>query len=478
MMTRQLLAFALMFCLMPYAQADENTESWMKIEIGGQPVGYEYSLQSEEGNRLTTESTTLIRINRFGQMFEQKSQLTVVEVSEKLVSFRLEQISPGQPAQVSRGTVDGTTVHIVSTSNGQESKRDITIPEGLLSPTAAQRVIDEKPPAKGESVKLNTFSIETLAPIEMTVVGLGEANIKTADGKPVDATVIQLLRNDMPLKPTFYVDDEGETIKVDFGLVGMVGWATTREDALAAAEGRNEIDLGKRTVLKVTPQPGLSRRETAYYRITGAKLSTTTGSQIVTQDGDAQIVEVLTPKAASSEKAGDVDAKYLASTRWIDWQNQGVQKLAAQLDNDLSAGQLAVAAEKLVSKAVETKSFGVGFATASEVAASREGDCTEHGVLLAGVLRAAGLPARVCYGLVYVESMAAFVPHMWTEVALDDSWYPLDATRPGAPHGGYLKFGDSALDSDAALPIKDLLQLSQDLPAMNVSVVGDPALLK
>ena len=36
-------------------------------------------------------------------------------------------------------------------------------------------------------------------------------------------------------------------------------------------------------------------------------------------------------------------------------------------------------------------------------ASQGSGDCTEHAVLLAAVVKARGLPARVCHGLVYVE---------------------------------------------------------------------------
>ena len=87
------------------------------------------------------------------------------------------------------------------------------------------------------------------------------------------------------------------------------------------------------------------------------------------------------------------------------------------------------------------------------------------------MLRAVDIPARVAYGFVYVDSASAMVPHMWTEAYLGGGWKPLDATRPGWPEAGYLKFGDSALDSDASLPTKDLLELSQSVDRMKVSVL-------
>lgn len=46
------------------------------------------------------------------------------------------------------------------------------------------------------------------------------------------------------------------------------------------------------------------------------------------------------------------------------------------------------------------------YASASEAARRGEGDCSEHGVLLAAVLRADAIPSRVCSGIVYTERAA------------------------------------------------------------------------
>ena len=84
-------------------------------------------------------------------------------------------------------------------------------------------------------------------------------------------------------------------------------------------------------------------------------------------------------------------------------------------------------AEKLcrfVSFYVTRKNFSVGFASASEVARKREGDCTEHGILLAALGRAMGIPSRVVSGLVYVDEFKgvekAMVYHMWTQFFLEE----------------------------------------------------------
>ena len=75
-------------------------------------------------------------------------------------------------------------------------------------------------------------------------------------------------------------------------------------------------------------------------------------------------------------------------------------------------------------------------ASAAETARTRRGDCTEHGVLLAAMLRAAGIPSRVACGLIYVDGFVGseniFGYHMWAEALLDvhgqPTWVDLDAT--------------------------------------------------
>ncbi|MCZ6766028.1 MAG: transglutaminase-like domain-containing protein, partial [bacterium] len=85
---------------------------------------------------------------------------------------------------------------------------------------------------------------------------------------------------------------------------------------------------------------------------------------------------------------------------------------------------LAVELAEWVNRYIAEKTFSQGFGSALDVLYSREGDCTEHSVLLASVLRASDLPARVASGLAY--SNGQLVGHMWTEVYVD-RWVTLDA---------------------------------------------------
>jgi hypothetical protein len=53
------------------------------------------------------------------------------------------------------------------------------------------------------------------------------------------------------------------------------------------------------------------------------------------------------------------------------------------------------------------------FSSAVETLKAGFGDCGEHAVLLAAILRAAGVPARVILGLLYYAPKKAFVGHAW-----------------------------------------------------------------
>ena len=90
------------------------------------------------------------------------------------------------------------------------------------------------------------------------------------------------------------------------------------------------------------------------------------------------------------------------------------------------------------------KDYTRGFDLASQVAASREGDCTEHAVFLAGLLRAFKVPARAVLGLLLLPTQAApgAYGHMWVEAWVDGRWVALDAAVPEALGAARLPVGE------------------------------------
>jgi hypothetical protein len=113
--------------------------------------------------------------------------------------------------------------------------------------------------------------------------------------------------------------------------------------------------------------------------------------------------------------------------------------------------------EAFVGRYIAKKDLSVGYATAAEVLETRQGDCTEHAVLLAALLRAQGIPSRVVAGLVWCDQFSGerevFGWHLWTQALLDGRWIDLDATLPpGGPgfHPGHVAMAATALADPAA----------------------------
>jgi transglutaminase-like putative cysteine protease len=138
------------------------------------------------------------------------------------------------------------------------------------------------------------------------------------------------------------------------------------------------------------------------------------------------------------------DATYRSASAMIDSDDEFIRELTQRAlakddETEEAAGaddlmQKAETLRKFVRRHISKKDMGTGFASASETAKTRTGDCSEHGVLLAAMLRAAGIPARVTTGLIYADAFEGhrdiFGWHMWTQALIDGKWVDFDATLP------------------------------------------------
>ena len=87
---------------------------------------------------------------------------------------------------------------------------------------------------------------------------------------------------------------------------------------------------------------------------------------------------------------------------------------------------------RFASEYIARKGTGRGYDIASEIARRGEGDCTEHAVFLAALLRVYGYPARVVHGILLfeVDEQVIGVGHAWVETGDGGTWRGVDATQP------------------------------------------------
>ena len=128
-------------------------------------------------------------------------------------------------------------------------------------------------------------------------------------------------------------------------------------------------------------------------------------------------------------------------TRFLQSDQQQIKELAQNaVGKSKDAGEAAKKIESFVAKYINNRTLSVGYATAMEVAASKQGDCSEFSVLTTAMCRAVGIPARMVVGVAYVEDFAGlqgFGPHAWTQAYIGNKWICLDAAFKGAGLGGY-----------------------------------------
>jgi hypothetical protein len=314
----------------------------------------------------------------------------------------------------------------------------------------------------------------------MTLTESGPEKTKLLDGTEIDARRI-VISHSAFLLPSIdaFMDASGQIVKSETKLLSAVFYAVDRETALKEIEDQ-PADLAIETLVKVQPIQNAHERQRIVYRVTlpdgkAAEAFPSGSTQQVTRlsETEAEIAVTAKPQSASGN-VSPPGGKYLQATRFLDCENAMVRGHAKKAAAEgASPGDAADAMEQYVHDTMRDRNFATGLATASEVAEKLEGDCTEHAVLLAAMLRARRIPSRVAVGLVYSEQHQAFAGHMWTEAYLDGVWTPLDATlAPGGTGPAHIKVADSALDEDAPTPISAFLPMLHLLGQMKLAVIS------
>jgi transglutaminase/protease-like cytokinesis protein 3 len=205
---------------------------------------------------------------------------------------------------------------------------------------------------------------------------------------------------------------------------------------IASPKPLEDVRKAKSITYHISPKPGTENLTIP-----------STDNQKVQHLKDGKVVVTVEPVEAPKGakfpyKGTDSTIKdAMKPTRYVQSDNQKIIGLARQAIGDTKdAGEAARKIEDFVAGYIENKSLSVGYASAVEVAASKQGDCSEFAVLTAAMCRAVGIPARVATGIAYVEDWAGFEGfggHAWTQTYIGDKWVGLDAAFKSAGRGGY-----------------------------------------
>ncbi len=472
-------------------QAPENVldDSWQVVYIQGQRVGYIHSLSWETGEgearRIWSESRTQMSITRFGGSLTMTvTQLTQEDADGNLISFKLDTNNPPISHTVVSGDVEGDTLHLTTTAAGKTKESTQPWDADVKSPVYQDRMLEADPVETGDTRSMRVFDPQFLKVGTVTVTGLEPQSTELLDGSTPKLERVTISHSLVPvMKMTAFQDETGETLKTETNLLGMVAYTVSREEALKEIAGA-QLDLALETLVKVDPIKDAHKQRKIVYDITIdgplQLLLIPEGSTQSLESRDDQTlrltVTALPLSPANQVPRETVDDEYLASSRYLECGHASVIDLADKAAGDMtSPTDIAVAMERYVHQNLKAKNFSTALATAAEVAVSLEGDCTEHAVLLASMLRVKGIPSRVVVGLVYAKRLSAFGGHMWTEAFLEGRWVPLDGTLGyGGIGAGHIKFADSSLSDEGPAPITAFVPLVSSLGKMTIKVVREP----
>ena len=125
---------------------------------------------------------------------------------------------------------------------------------------------------------------------------------------------------------------------------------------------------------------------------------------------------------------------FCAPTATLQSQHQAIRHLADSLAQGKKDPCVMVKAfNHYIYQRLEKKNVAT-FSSALETLQAGYGDCGEHAVLLAALLRAAGIPARVVFGVLYVARNKGYYYHAWV-TANTGSWIFADPSHDCFPAG-------------------------------------------
>jgi hypothetical protein len=408
-------------------------ESWMNIHQGGRKIGYAQRTyaKTEEGYRFA--ENVFMRINTMGIV----QPLTVRTLAElkpdrTLASFQFD-LGSNLFKFTARGEVAGKKLTVRIGGPGEEKTSVIELPDrpylggGILESVGTAGL---KP---GEGRTYPVFDPASLGHRPVRVTLLGEEPL-TIMGKSRQARKLSV--DFMGMKQIAWVDEEGAVLREE-GILGIVLSKVTREEALAGLEGAVSADL-----TEIAAIPSSKKIENAAaLRVLKVRLGGIQEDSFFL-DGGRQTYRngVLTirretpadPSARAGDAAGEL-AAYLKPTPFMQSDHPKIRQKAAEIAS--ASDPDGVKADKLlawVNKNLEKRPV-LSVPNALETLENRVGDCNEHAVLLAALARAAGLPAEVEAGVVYMRGR--FFYHAWNVLYLRGrgGWVTADAVLGQMP---------------------------------------------
>jgi len=441
----------------PIVETEPEPIEYFAVFMEGEKVGYVIASRVVSDEEVRTSEKVSMTISRGGIPVTINTAETGIEtIDGEPLGFELEQ-RLGTVVMKMAGVVEPNgTVSMTTSSMGSEQKSTLEWPQGAVMAEGLRLLTLKKGLKEGTEYSAKVFSASVMQALDAKI-RIGPKRDIDLLGRVVSLTEVTTTMN-IPMAgemvSTSYVDSDLRMQKTIMPIAGM------RVEMVACAK---EFALGKNDVFEVINKMfvkspvslGQADKASAITYtlspIEKAKLIIPSAdSQQVQVADDGKVVVTVKPAAPPAgarfpyKGRDETILEALKPNRFLQSDDAEIIKLARRaVGSTKDAGEAIRKIEAFVAEYIEHKDLSVGYASATEVAASRQGDCSEHAVLAAAMCRAVGIPAQVVTGIAYVEEWAGlqgFGGHAWVRAYVGGErgkWVGLDAAFKGAGLGGY-----------------------------------------
>ncbi len=489
-MTSESLALPFVMGNQPVNTTDKT--DWYTLKANGHSVGEVEIRQYQPAHgEAVTEISNINRFKRDGNPFEVSATTRFVEnpADGKPLNFTYQYQLGNQELVAANGELRGDRLDVRMLRNSEAveaqapvSQEQFVFPGGPAIQKVYRDHINDTPGSRFQFQTINLGVTPQVVETEATL--MGQELLALADGSEKQLSKFEL-KNPSNHASTMYEwrDAQGKLYKAQSVHDGTEMVYTAQREVRGADFDSLDLVTASAVITNAIPQPRATTE--ALYRIAPLTGHTVDVASNFPESTMQRIVEASTAGAkpsdantlylkVSQKEPDDVsvpypilyDRNYLQSTPYLQATDAAIERTAIDVVGpETRAYYAARKLQQWVYRNIRTKSLSLGFASAKETLLSREGDCTEHAVLLAALARSVGIPSRVAVGLIYLpqadQNLGRFVYHMWTEVYIGGrdrgEWIPLDATNPEpVVDATHIKMLDSPLNDE-----NDLMQLTQ-----------------
>jgi transglutaminase superfamily protein len=404
------------------APAASPRDEWFGIYQGEHKVGYARRsvVPTDTGYDVRDDSMLALALLGVPQRLT-TSLAAETDAGFGLRAFRFTLVSPAATFTAS-GTSDGRRLDV---RYGVADRQDaLTVPlDGPihLATTFRPRIAAARP-APGTRFSHTVFSPLTLRSETVTTVVEGR---ETVDG--TDA--LRVTEEEQGVRTRVWLADDGSAVREE-AMLGLMLRAEPRTAAVGGLDGAAPLDLA--TIARI-PLRGTIRSPRSVAAVTllvSGPAAASVPDDPPRQRMRAGVLRIEREPWPVPRATAATDDAYLRPSPFVESDDPAIVARARVIVGD--EPDAVQRAERLLHWVATsmTKEPSATVPSAREVLRVLRGDCNEHAVLLTALARAAGIPARMVAGAVYVDG--AFLYHAWSELWLG-RWVSADAVFDQMP---------------------------------------------